>query len=96
VPHLDPPPGRGVEVHVVDANGEYRDRAEARRRVEQLRVYAIRQQAEEAVGLTTCDAEVGRSGGQPPRPNLHVVLTSQARQRVTGNVAGDEAARQEL
>ena len=57
---------------------------------------AIGQQAEQAVGLTTCDAEVGRSGGQPPRPYLHVVLTSQARQRVTGNVAGDEAARQEL
>ena len=88
--------GRSVEIDVVDADREHRNGEQAGRRVEQLRVHAVRQQAEQAIGLTTCDAEVGRSGGPPPRPYLHVVLTSQARQRVTGNVAGDEAARQEL
>jgi hypothetical protein len=96
VPDLDPARGRNVEIDVVDADRHDRHGSKPRRRLEQLRVDTVRQQAEQSVGVPTCGVEVGRGGGQPPRPYLHVVLTSQARQRITRKLAGDEAARQEL
>jgi len=56
-------PARGLEVDVVDPHREHRHRAQPRRRLEQLRVDAVGEQAEEAVDITACGVEVGRGGG---------------------------------
>jgi hypothetical protein len=56
---------------------------QARGGIEQLAIDAVGEEAQEAVGLRRTGVEVDRTGGQPARPHLHVVLASKARERVT-------------